>query len=324
MKTCSRLVLISGLTIWFILLIRSQIPEKVDLSICEVRNEAGMKSYSVTHMLYAKVASLPKISEDFPAPCLIHRTSKRPDTFERMSSSDIQRFVRSWQLKTSPFCNTILWHDSAGTELIRVLEPHLLPEYMWLKTGTERGDVVRLVALYHFGGIYADLDISIERELANWTFGEKNVGMIVAMEYCKNNTRYHKTDYGVIQFAFAAVPHHRVVRRALDMIEDNVYRERTTGDVYYKNYGYNAQIMRRTGPVVLSDAIKEELDKHNLTWRNVCEVFRPVMIPDTDILILPKRGFNAPKRYLTEYSVLRHFYHSNWAVRSRRAWYVPN
>ena len=186
-----------------------------------------------------------------------------------------------------------------------------------------RGDVVRLVALYHFGGVYADMDISLVREFDQWTFGHKKVGMIVAMEYCRNNTRNHKTDYGVIQFAFAAVPGHRVVKRALEMINENVKIKRTTGDVYYKGYGYNAQIMRRTGPVVLSNAVKEELEAHGKTWRDPCKAKKPYMIPDSDVLILPLRSFNAPHDVLIPYGVTRHYYQSKWASRSPGSWYVP-
>ena len=42
-------------------------------------------------------------------------------------------------------------------------------------------------------------------------------------------------------------PRHPVVRRALATIDANVRAERTTGDVHYRTYGYNAQVVRRTG-----------------------------------------------------------------------------
>ena len=268
------------------------------------------------------------ISDDFRAPCFIHRTSKRANALATLSAVDEYKFVGSWQLQAPLSCQTMLWSDEAGTALVRATEPELLPEYLWLKTGTERGDVARLVALYHFGGVYADLDMEALRPLEEWTFGNTGVGLIVGMEYCDNNTRYHKMDYGVVQFVFAATPKHPVVRRALEMIQDNVRRERTTGDVYYRNYGYNAQVVRRTGPVVLSNAVREVLDAAGLSWRAPCRAKKPFMVPGSDVLILPMVAFKPPRqrknRPLPEYTVARHHYHSTWAVRSRSAWRVPD
>lgn len=268
------------------------------------------------------------ISDDFRAPCFIHRTSKRANALGTLSDVDEYKFVGSWQLHAPLSCQTLLWSDDAGTALVRATEPELLPEYQWLKTGTERGDVARLVALYHFGGVYADLDMEALRPLEEWTFGHTGVGLIVGMEYCRNNTRNHKMDYGVVQFVFAATPKHPVVRRALDMIRDNVHRERTTGDVYYRNYGYNAQVMRRTGPVVLSNAVREVLDAAGLSWRDPCRAKKPLMVPGSDVLILPIVSFKPPKarknKPLPEYAVARHHYHSTWADKSPDAWRVPD
>lgn len=316
-------LLVCGCAVWLIAVTLVGKNRAVDPSVCRAVNNPQSPSHPLSAGFHTITTPLGVVSPNFSTPCLIHRTSKNPDALDKLNPVERENFVMSWTRKVPPTCNTILWHDKLGTELVRVFEPGLLPQYMWLHTGTERGDVVRLVALYHFGGVYADMDISLVRDFERWTFGHTGVGMVVAMEYCRNNTRNHKTDYGVIQFAFAAAPGHRVIRRALDMINENVKIERTTGKVYYKNYGYNAQIMRRTGPVVLSNAVKEELAAHGKTWVDVCESRKPYMIPGSDVLILPLRSFNSPHGHLTSYGVLRHYYQSKWASRSPNSWYVP-
>lgn len=317
------ILLFCGSAVWFAAVVLVAKYRTLDPVVCQVVNNPHSPSHPFSAGFQTIATPLGTVSPNFSTPCFIHRTCKDPDALDKLNPTERENFVMSWTRKVSPTCNTLLWHDSLGTELIQVFEPSLLPQYMWLHTGTERGDVVRLVALYHFGGVYADMDISLVQEFEKWTFGHTGVKMIVAMEYCKNNTRNHKTDFGVIQFAFAAAPGHRVIRRALEMINENVKIERTTGNVYYKNYGYNAQIMRRTGPVVLSNAVKEELAAHGKTWVDVCQSKKPYLIPDSDVLILPLRSFNSYLDRFTSYGVTRHYYQSKWASKSPGSWYVP-
>ena len=316
-------LLVCGCAVWFGAVILVKENRALSMTMCPTVNTPQSPSHPFSAGFHTLVTPLGVVSPNFSAPCFIHRTCKNPNALDELNPTEKENFVMSWMEKSPPTCNTILWHDQLGTELIQEFEPSLLPQYTWLHTGTERGDVVRLVALYHFGGVYADMDISLVKNFKDWTFGHNGVGMIVAMEYCKNNTRNHKTDFGVIQFAFAAVPGHHVVRRALEMFNENVRIERTTGDVYYKNYGYNAKIMRRTGPVVLSNAVKEELAAHGKTWVDVCDSRKPYKIPDSDVLILPLRSFNSPHNCITSYGVTRHYYQSKWASKSRNSWYVP-
>ena len=110
---------------------------------------------------------------------------------------------------------------------------------------------------------------------------------------------------------------------SLSMIDANVRAERTTGDVHYRTYGYNARVVRRTGPIVLSDAVRAELRARGLDWPDVCAAHAPFRVPDSDILILPWRALNARTNRTVGYAAARHYFHGGWKWNLPGAWYVP-
>lgn len=319
-------LLACGAALWLVLAAAAVRARRVDAAQCATAApDAHVPAQRVAAGLVTVALPLRAVSAVLRAPCLVHRTARTADALARLAPAARAAYAGSWLRLLPPTCATLLWDDAAGTALVRAAEPRLVPQYRWLRTGTERGDVARLVALYHHGGVYADLDVELVRAPAAWTFGARGpVRLVVGMEFCRNGTRHHTDDYGVVQFALAAAPHHPVVRRALDTIDAHVRAERTTGDVYYRTYGYNARLVRRTGPVVLSDAVRAALRARGLDWPDVCASRAPFRVPNSDILILPWRSLNARHNHSIGYTAARHYFHGGWKWNLPGAWYVPD
>lgn len=91
---------------------------------------------------------------DLPVPAIIHQTWR-----------DHSSIPPSWQ-QASNSCRSLhpgyeyrLWTDADGRRLIENQLPDLLDTYDSYPYDIQRADVIRLVALYLFGGIYLDFDI---------------------------------------------------------------------------------------------------------------------------------------------------------------------
>ena len=59
-----------------------------------------------------------------------------------------------------------LWSDKEITDLINSYYPDFFEIYSFARTGVQRGDISRIIILYHYGGIYIDLDVLVMRDFA--------------------------------------------------------------------------------------------------------------------------------------------------------------
>jgi len=90
---------------------------------------------------------------DRPIPRLIHQTWKDhrlPDRFRR-SADSWRAYHPGWVYR--------LWTDADIAAFVRGTYPHLWPLFQGYAHGIQRVDAVRYLILYHFGGLYSDLDI---------------------------------------------------------------------------------------------------------------------------------------------------------------------
>ena len=71
---------------------------------------------------------------------------------------DFEKWIKSWW-KVSPQWEYWFWTDEAVRCLLKEHYPQYLDMYDDYSAGIFRGDAMRYFILYHYGGIYADLDI---------------------------------------------------------------------------------------------------------------------------------------------------------------------
>ena len=95
-------------------------------------------------------------------PRIIHQTW-RNERIPQMFLENIKTFV-----KHNPTWQYYLWTDDSARALIRDYYPWLLPVWdgiSYNRFNIRRADALRYVVLYHYGGIYADLDAVNYRSL---------------------------------------------------------------------------------------------------------------------------------------------------------------
>ena len=97
-------------------------------------------------------------------PHVIHQTwdSKRvPKSF--------QKWIQSW-VKVHPGWEFWFWTPDEVRLLLKLHYPEYLEQYNALKLNLYRANAMRFFIMYHFGGVYADLDLEAIKPLDPWTF----------------------------------------------------------------------------------------------------------------------------------------------------------
>ncbi len=122
----------------------------------------GMLPKEINWIGEAREAQVRQGSVELPVPKLIHQTwkdEKVPKRWEGAQQSCIDAHKEAnYTYK--------LWTDDQGLELIRDWYPWFLPTYLSYPHAIQRVDAVRYFILHKYGGIYIDLDMGCNRELA--------------------------------------------------------------------------------------------------------------------------------------------------------------
>jgi len=175
-------------------------------------------------------------------------TNKRP---QRIPKTIIQTYVNNnipepifnnlqIILKTNPEYDYRLITDQEGIELIKThFDERTLNAFLKLKIGAAKGDFIRYIALYLFGGVYLDLDASIDMDLN--TFINPNDEFIF----------FINGDVNLEQFCFMIRPQHPLL---LNIIKEMVNR--------IENKERN--IFKATGPILFNDVIYNTMNNSNI------------------------------------------------------------
>lgn len=92
-------------------------------------------------------------------PMFLHQTWK-----SELMKQDYQNSFDNWS-KLHPGFTHVLWTDEDNDLLVRTWFPQYLDSYNWLPIVIQKTDFVRLMYLYRYGGIYADLDYVAHKAL---------------------------------------------------------------------------------------------------------------------------------------------------------------
>jgi mannosyltransferase OCH1-like enzyme len=197
------------------------------------------------HFLRTERAAIYPETSSTKIPTLIHqtwKTSELPDNFKKWSDS-IKKFHPDWDY--------ILWTDEDNWNFINDHYSWFLPIYESYNQNIKRVDAVRYFYLYHYGGLYADLDFECLRPIdqlvqgISIAFGKMGDGM------CSNC---------IPNAIMMSVPKHKFW---LFVIEKMIARVNTSRPEY------------ETGPILLKECIDSYTDKKNITLFD-CEYFYPI------------------------------------------------
>jgi len=105
------------------------------------------------------------------------KTKKIPKKF--------QTWVNSWKLY-NPSWETKLWTDEDNRNFLKEHYQEFLEIYDGYSSNIERADSMRYFYLYHFGGLYVDLDFECLRNIESLLNSEILLGQVSARRYKRN------------------------------------------------------------------------------------------------------------------------------------------
>jgi mannosyltransferase OCH1-like enzyme len=179
-------------------------------------------------------------------PMFIHQTWKSD-----MMKDDYKHSFDNWS-KLHPGFVHVLWTDDDNDLLVRNWFPQFLPSYSWLSLVIQKTDFVRLMYLYRYGGIYADMDYVAHKALPPYLpqlSGFMAVESPFSLSECLQNS------------LMISSPENQVVLTAMEIIDQSVLDLRSKKyklDMKNKLYGpllSTLYTLGLTGPQVLDKAV---------------------------------------------------------------------
>jgi mannosyltransferase OCH1-like enzyme len=136
-------------------------------------------------------------------PRIIHQSWKVEQVPERWLA-----FQQSWRTN-HPGYEYRFWTDEANRAFVAELFPEFLSIYDGYKHAVSRADLARVLVVYHYGGIYADLDCESLKPLDDLLAGR---GLVFGLEPASHVKKPAVASRGftrvVCNALFASVPHH--------------------------------------------------------------------------------------------------------------------
>jgi len=114
-----------------------------------------------------------------------------------------------------------LWSDKEITDLINSYYPDFFEIYSFARTGVQRGDISRIIILYHYGGIYIDLDVLVMRDFAELLDMSKDTFYISYEPLCQTKALYNDEKY-ICNAFFAANKNNNFVEKLLRGIPNTI------------------------------------------------------------------------------------------------------
>lgn len=167
--------------------------------------------------------------------------------------------MQSW-IDLNPGWDYRFWTDDDLLAFMRVEFPHLLDIYLAYPNPVQRADLSRYCLLWHFGGVYADIDTACIAPLEPLA-GETRV--VLCSEPTEHFSLYHARGLDKIWFngTMASPARHPFWLSLIELCK--VMAQHSHVDV-----------LATTGPLVLSAAVEQWPDQSQLSL-NSCHIFTP-------------------------------------------------
>jgi len=108
----------------------------------------------------------------------------------------------------------ILWTDEMILKLINDNYPNFYKIYNSARTGVQRGDIARLMIVYHYGGIYIDLDILLLKDIDNIIDFSKD-RFNISLEPSEQTKMLYNTDFYICNAFFASNKNNKFLHKLL-------------------------------------------------------------------------------------------------------------
>ncbi len=157
---------------------------------------------------------------------------------------------KTWKEK-HPQWEYRFWNKQAIEDFLQSVFPDLIPHYRSFPFDVQRWDAIRYLILYHFGGLYTDMDYECLEPLDTLLSGSS---CCMGMEPAANAVQYYKNMI-VGNALMASAPGHQYFKLIIDeMINNKIQMPHKT-----------LQVMETTGPFMVTRLYKAYTQKEEIT-----------------------------------------------------------
>lgn len=168
-------------------------------------------------------------------PRIIHQTWKNKEIPEEWKDC-----VQSWKA-FNPEYTIKLWTDADNRQFIMEYYPEFLSVFDAYSYGIQRADAIRYFLLYHFGGLYVDLDFECLQPIEPLLHNKK---FVIGLEPGKHATNYNETSL-ICNAFMASVPKHQFLKEVL-----------TTLKTISPKISLHNEVLSTTGPLMINNVLK--------------------------------------------------------------------
>jgi len=143
----------------------------------------------------------------------------------------------------------ILWTHEDMDKFVKNEYPNFYKTYISYKYNIQRCDAFRYLVLYKYGGIYIDLDIVCKKSLNNFLHYD------IVLPLCSSDSNMFTNGFLMI------IPKHPFFKYCIDQLPNYINS--------YSYLGKFSHVMNSTGPVFLTNMIKNYNKNSNMSIKNM-------------------------------------------------------
>ena len=200
----------------------------------------------------------------------------------------------TWKEK-NPSWEYHLWNADEMDELVRTYFPEFLMIYQSFKYDVQRWDAIRYMILYHYGGVYADLDSECFRSIDSIV---ENYDVFFVQEPKEHVLQGYPFVGNAIM---GSASFEKVWLDILGKIQDNV-------KLYNSNSLKNVYVLQTTGPLMISEVIHSN---RNYLNRYVLPLVHTTPVSKQDLVRYLRDGINDFEKKL-ENVYFAHYFFGSW------------
>lgn len=223
-------------------------------------------------------------------PKIIHYTWFSGDPYPEL----IQECIDSWK-KWMPDYDFRLWDMASVQDIDSVFLKEALKERKWAFAA----DVVRLYAVYHYGGIYLDTDVKVYRSLDSLLSHQAFIGRENSV-----HIEGRRTDSYLTSHCFGAIKHHPFIGRCLHYY-DNRHFVTSLDDTLPMPLRYDSKLL----PFIQSELAREI--GYNSSLQNEDDIQEC----EDGLIVLPKYYLDWNFDLKSQYRYCHHYAIGGWRDR---------
>jgi hypothetical protein len=150
----------------------------------------------------------------------------------------------------------MFWTDEMILKLISEEYPNFYNIYKLARTGVQKGDIARIILVYHYGGIYIDLDVLILKDFAKILDMNSNK-LYITYEPLGQTTALYNSDKYICNAFFAANKNNNMLRAILNTIPE--YIKNYTENIFAKFDIFGGAYFKSVIEDPINDMFKDEV-----------------------------------------------------------------